>query len=197
VYEWRNGEIGLITPGYQPLKSDFAGISRDGQTVAFATNATLLPEDEDGDGRDLYVARLGGGFPKPESPPACSSATCPLPAGSRIARPTPASLIPIQRKRDRLRVVDVASKVEDGAIAVVVSVSAPGRVTGVIWAREGGKKTILARGGTRAKRPGKIQLSLRLTPSARRSAGGGAKRARLTVSEGSSEASRAVTVTIR
>lgn len=197
VYEWWNGEIGLITPGYQPQKSDFAGVSRDGRTVGFATNATLLPEDEDGDGRDLYVARLGGGFPKPETPPGCSNATCPLPAGNRITRPTPASLIPIQVQRGQLRVVDVASEVEKGAIAVVVSVPAPGRVTGVIWAREGGKKAILARGSTRAKRPGKVQLSLRLTSSARRSVGGGAKSAHLTVSAGSSKASQAVKVAIR
>lgn len=197
VYEWRDGALGLITPGYQPEKSDFAGISRDGKTVGFATNVTLVPEDEDGDGRDLYVARLGGGFPTSEGPPACSSATCPLPAGGRIARPTPASLNPIQDKSDRLRVIDVAPAAEKGAIAVVVSVAAPGRVTGVIWAREGGKKTVLARGSTRAKRAGKVQLSLRLTASARRTGGGGSRSAQLTVSAGSAKASQAVKVAIR
>jgi hypothetical protein len=196
VYEWAQGEVGLVSPGNQPLKSDFAGVSRDGRTALFATNASLFSYDEDGEGRDIYAARLGGGFPEIH-PPECNAVTCPLPAGSRITRPTPASLLPAQRKRGRLRVVEVASKAKKGAIAVVVSAPAPGSVSGQVWAREGGKKVVLAEGSARAKHAGKVELALQLTASARRSTGGGPKHAHLTVSEGSSKVSQAVTVSLR
>jgi hypothetical protein len=53
VYEWWHGEVGLVSPGNQPLKSDFGGVSRDGRTVLFATNASLFPYDVAGDSRNL------------------------------------------------------------------------------------------------------------------------------------------------
>lgn len=196
VYEWTHGEVGLISPGNQPLKSDFAGISRDGRTALFATNASLFPYDEDGEGRDIYAARLGGGFPESHAAE-CNAVTCPLPAGSRITRPTPASLLPAKRKGGgRLRVIEVASKAKKGALAVVVSAPAPGSVSGQIWVREGGKKVVLADGSARAKRAGKVELDLKLTASAR-AAAAGPKHAHLTVSEGSSKVSQAVTVSLR
>jgi len=197
VYEWWHGEVGLVSPGNQPLKSDFGGVSRDGRTVLFATNASLFPYDVDGEGRDIYAARLGGGFPEPHTPE-CNAVTCPLPAGGRITRPTPASLSPAaKRKRGNLRVIEVASKAKKGAIAVLVSAPAPGSVSAQIWAREGGRKVVLAEGSARAKKAGKVELALKLTASARRASGDGPKHAHLTVSEGSAKASQAVTVSLR
>lgn len=200
VYEWRNGELGLVTPGYQPLVSELAGVSRDGRTVVFGTNASLVGRDADGESRDLYSARLGGGFAEPPPPPpGCDNATCPLPPGERVQRSTPPSVNQVQGKgkRDSLRVISVASKPKKGAIAVVVSVPAPGRVSGQIFTRAKGKKSVLAAGSTRAKGAGKVQLKLKLTSSALRSAGGGAKDAQLTVSQGSSKASQGVKVSLR
>jgi hypothetical protein len=196
VYEWVNGEVGLVTPGNQPLESSFAGISRDGRSVMFATNATIVPSDEDGEGRDLYDARLEGGFPPGPEPAKCNDTSCPLPAGTRITRHAPASVIPIRRKHGRLRVLDVAPKAKKGAIAVLVSVPSPGPVSGLISAREGGRKVVLAHGSTGAIRSGKVRLALRLTSSALRSAAG-AVQAQLTVNEGSEKVSQAVKVSLR
>jgi hypothetical protein len=94
-------------------------------------------------------------------------------------------------------VISVASKPKKGAIAVVVSVPAPGRVSGQIFIQAKGKKSVLAAGSTRAKRAGKVELKLKLTSSALRSSGGGAKDAQLMVSQGSSKASQGVKVSLR
>ena len=194
VYEVWNGNLGLITPGYQPLESTFSGVSRDGKTVMFGTNATLIPGDVDGEGRDIYAARLGGGFAEPPPPPGCDSASCPLPDSERVSRGNPASRNATPPKKSgQLRVLGVASKAKKGAIAVTVSVPGPGTVTGQIAIKSKGKRVVLAQGSAKAKRAGKVELSLRLTGSARK-AGGGAKQAQLTVSAGSSRASQAVKV---
>lgn len=195
VYEWWNGSLGLVSAGNQPLRSELGGASWDGQSVVFATSASLLRRDVDGESRDLYSARLGGGFPEPPEDPGCNSATCPLPAGGRVTRPAPASMKPLPGSRGTLRVVDVASKAKKGAIAVVVSVPAAGKVSAVISTRAKGKKLVLAEGSTRAKHAGKVGLKLRLTRSARRGPGG-AKQAQLTVSQGSSKASQSVKVSL-
>jgi hypothetical protein len=197
VYEWWNGQLGLATPGNQPQRSEIAGMSKDGRSIVFGTNASLVGRDDDGESRDLYSARLGGGFPEPVESPACDTASCPFPAGARITRPTPPSMIQSQGKKGgALRVIEVASKAKKGAIAVVVSVPAPGPVSGSIWTREKGKKVVLAQGSTRAKRAGKVQLKLKLKVSAR-SAPAGPEAATLTVNQGSAKASQAVKVSLR
>jgi hypothetical protein len=197
VYEWWNGQASLVTPGGQPLKSEFGGISRDGRSLMFATNASLVPADVDGEGRDIYLARLDGGFPRPAGSLPCDASSCPLPVGGRITRPTPASMAPARHKPGQLRVVEVASKAKKGAIAVVVSAPSPGSVSGLIWAREKGKKVTIARGSKKAKRSGKVNLVLRLTSAARRAPAVGARQWHLTVSQGSSKASQVVKVSLR
>jgi hypothetical protein len=201
VYEWWGGEARLITPGQQPLSSEFAGASRDGRTVIFATNASLVGRDADGQSRDLYAARLGGGFAEPPPPPpGCDNATCPLPSSERIGRSTPPSMGAPQGKGKgksaALSVVSVAPKAKNGAVSVVVSAPAPGPVSGQLWTRKKGKKVILATGSARAKRAGQVELKLKLTRSARRSAGSGAKSAELTVKQGSARTSQTVKVSL-
>ncbi|HET6998262.1 MAG TPA: hypothetical protein VFI03_06695 [Solirubrobacterales bacterium] len=198
VYEWWNDGLSLVSPGNQPLGSDFAGVSRDGRSVIFGTNASLVGRDVDGESRDLYSARLGAGFPEPQSDsPGCDLASCPLPSAGRITRATPPSMAQLQSKRGALRVISVASKAKKGAIAVLVSVPASGVVSGLISIQEKGKKVVLAAGKIRAKHDGQAQLKLKLTPSARRSPGGGAKAAQLTVKQGSSKVSQTVKVSLR
>lgn len=196
VYEWWEGETRLITPGYQPLKSEFGGISRDGVSVAFATNATLVSADVDGDGRDIYIARLGGGFPEPLAPATCNSSSCPVPDGERIERPIPASMKAVPADPARLRVVGVAARARNGRIAVLVSAPLPGSVSGLLSVRENGKRIVIARGSADVERAGKVRLQLRLTRSAHRSRSG-ARRVQLTVSGGSLRASQTVKVRLR
>jgi hypothetical protein len=196
VYESWHGTLGLVSPGDPLLRTDFAGISRDGRSAMFATNADLVAADQDGGARDLYAARIEGGFPPEAGKAGCDSASCPLATQARLTRGAPPSTVPLARKRGRLRLLDVASKARKGAIAVVVSVPAPGLVTGMVWIRQKGKKIVLARGSERAMRPGKTRLALRLTRSAHESAGG-TRKVHLTVSDGNARISEVVKVKLR
>lgn len=193
VYESWHGTLGLISPGYLPLRADFAGISRDGRSAMFATNADLVAADQDGGARDLYAARLGGGFPPEAGKAGCDSGSCPLPNSERLQRGVPPSMVPLAGKRGRLRLLDVASEARKGAIAVAVSVPAPGLVTGTMWIHQKGRKIVLARGSERATRPGQAQLELKLTRAAGALAGG-IKKVHLTVNGGNASVSDVVKV---
>jgi hypothetical protein len=192
VYESWHGTLGLVSPGDLPVRADFAGVSRDGRSAMFATNADLVPADRDGGARDLYAARLGGGFPTPAAKPGCDSASCPLPTQARLSRAVPPSMTPLAKKPGRLRLLSVASAAKKGAIEVVVSVPAPGLFTGLLWIRQKGKKVVLAQGSERVTRAGETRLGLRLTRAARNFAG--TKKVQLTVSGGNAKASKVVEV---
>ena len=83
------GCVGLISSGESPQDSEFVEASPSGSDVFFATSASLLPQDP---GLvDIYDARVGGGFPAPQAPPApCEGEACqgaPVPPNDQ----TPAS----------------------------------------------------------------------------------------------------------
>jgi hypothetical protein len=99
-------------------------------------------------------------------------------------------------KRGRLRLLDVAPAARKGAIAVVVSVPAPGLVTGTMWIRQKGRKIVVARGSARARRPGRAQLELKLTRAAGELAGGTTK-VHLAVDGGNASAADVVEVKLR
>lgn len=72
VYEWREGELSLITPG-DPASEDalYKGNSADGKNLYFVTRQALTWQDTDVVA-DVYTARVGGGIPEPLAPPACA-----------------------------------------------------------------------------------------------------------------------------
>jgi hypothetical protein len=196
VYEYWHGAVGLVSPGYEPYKSDFAGISRDGRSVMFATNSTLVPSDRDGGARDLYSARLGGGFPEEAQGAGCDSASCPLAAEPRLTREPPSSLAPqvgADARKPRLRLLRVAARRRRGAIVAVVSTPARGRVVGTLWVRGKHRRMVLAHGARRVRRPGKTRLALRLTRAGRRSASR-MRKAHLTIRQRKVTVSRVVRV---
>jgi hypothetical protein len=67
VYEWRNGDLSLISPG-TPSPAYYAGNSADGQDVFIMTRDRLSWQDRD-EVMDVYDAREGGGFAEPPPPP--------------------------------------------------------------------------------------------------------------------------------
>jgi hypothetical protein len=82
VYEWRNGAYGLITDGVTKyptgklVRPSTPSISRDGANVLFAVGAALTGHELD-QTNQVYVARVGGGFPPPPTPPVpCSEDSC-------------------------------------------------------------------------------------------------------------------------
>jgi WD40 repeat protein len=88
VYVFKAGQVSLITPGKEPYPAYLMDISDDGRDVYFATDQSLVAQDVNRE-RDIYDARIGGGFPSQNTlPPApCSGEGCqgiaptPPPAG--------------------------------------------------------------------------------------------------------------------
>ena len=71
VYEWRAGELSLISPGNTADHSWYSGNSLDGRDVFFNTGARLDPRELDDADFDVYDARIGGGFPYTPPPVPC------------------------------------------------------------------------------------------------------------------------------
>lgn len=89
VYEYYNGRLTLISPGDREFTATLADITPDGSSVYFTTAEGLVSQDTD-QTYDLYVARVGGGFPEPPAPPAgCSGEAC---RASTAAPPTAAGI---------------------------------------------------------------------------------------------------------
>jgi hypothetical protein len=84
-----HGCLSLISSGQSPQDSEFVDADPSGRNVFFATGQSLLSQDP---GLiDIYVAREGGGFPPPLTPPAaCEGEACQSPPEAPND-PTPAS----------------------------------------------------------------------------------------------------------
>jgi hypothetical protein len=68
VYLWHNGTVSMISPGASA--SDIAAMSSSGSDIFFATATALVGQDTDLL-KDVYDARVGGGFPAPPAEPSC------------------------------------------------------------------------------------------------------------------------------
>jgi hypothetical protein len=87
VYGWREGSLGLISSGQGAHDSFLYGMSADARDVVFATYDSLVSQDQDGGGRSLYDARIGGGFLPAPSARGCleSSEECQPPALAQLS----------------------------------------------------------------------------------------------------------------
>ena len=82
VYEWHatpgtaEGQVALISGGRDSEPVSSPVITPSGRDIFFVTAQGLVPQDTDG-ARDVYDARLGGGFPAaPEERQPCSGDAC-------------------------------------------------------------------------------------------------------------------------
>lgn len=190
VYEWRNGEISLVTTGTSGSDAHYFGSSADGGSVFFTTYDRVLPDWDTNAARDVYVARVDGGFspPAPSSvgtPPAgvgpagavgLTGASAPAtstlrPTGPREqAPPKPASSggeeDAAARPRARVRQARVSSS--GTSARVRISVSTPGRLKVSLVQRGGradGKR--IASATRTLRRGGSVWVTLRLPKSVR------------------------------
>jgi hypothetical protein len=90
VYEWRDGQLHLISGGSFGGDANFVDASVDGSSLFFATSERMVPTDTDSVS-DAYVARVDGVPPRDLVPaPVCEGEACaPLPVPPND--PTPAS----------------------------------------------------------------------------------------------------------
>ena len=173
VYEWAGGTLGLVSSGAGDDTMRFAGASADGGSVFFTTDETLVPADRNGGDQDLYVARLGGGFPAPPGPtPPCEGDICQGAPGPRLQRPLPNTLVTEPAGR-RLRVLApggrALARLAKGRRALfMVEVPAPGQVSLIARARFGHRVQVAARSKATVDAPGRARLRLQLSHGARR-----------------------------
>ena len=76
VYEWKDGQVSLISSGHSAEKSFLYGMSFDGRDVFFATLDDLTTEDLPGGTISIYDARVGGGFPSASEFSSCRDDAC-------------------------------------------------------------------------------------------------------------------------
>lgn len=101
AYEMRDGRVALLSSGTSGDVSGFAGASLDGRDAFIFTRQQLVPSDTDHN-RDLYDARIGGGFPAPTT----ASGVCAGDECQGQASPPPAASSPASaglRSPDRVR----------------------------------------------------------------------------------------------
>jgi hypothetical protein len=74
VYEYQDGQVHLISTGTSSSESVLIDASESGNDVFFLTRQKLVPQDTEEEARNIYDARVNGGFAAPSSPPPCSTA---------------------------------------------------------------------------------------------------------------------------
>jgi hypothetical protein len=85
VYEYYEGNVFLISePGDHSPQMFLTGITPTGSDVFFLSSEQLVPQDAN-TARDIYDARVEGGYPGPASPASCAADGC---QGGLTAAPT-------------------------------------------------------------------------------------------------------------
>jgi hypothetical protein len=93
VYEYdvASGSVALLSAGTGGYDSEILDNTPDGHDVFFFTRDGLVKRDIDGGGRDVYDARVGGGFADPPDVTPCSDDACqPIP-GRPPSAPAPST----------------------------------------------------------------------------------------------------------
>jgi hypothetical protein len=177
VYQWRNGDLSLISSGTSSEGAFYSGNSADGQDVFLITRDRLSWQDIDAV-RDAYDARVGGGFEQPTPPAVCAvlAGGCQGVAGSlegpSVASDQAAGGNPSPGARKTLRVGMPSKKARrraarTGTLAVAVRVSEAGKVRAVAKGRIGKRTRRVASKSVRVRKAGRARIKLRLNRAAR------------------------------
>jgi hypothetical protein len=177
VYSWNDGRLRLISPGTDPDgDARYLDNSADGSTVFFTTYEQILPRQDTNSARDLYAARVGGGFPEP---PPSTVGEPPPPAPDPTPPPPPAA--PSQGNGDQaddarpalsLARPSAAARraaARSGRLPLRFTLTGGGKVTVRATARLGGKRRTVAGAARTVRRAGRtpVSLTLRLSKAAR------------------------------
>lgn len=197
VYEWRDGELRLITPGRVDGHVRYLDNSADGSTVFFTTYERIRPREDTNAGRDVYAARTGPVFPEP---PPGTVGQPPDPREPGIAPGGPA----IDSDRDRGREDDEGGRVakslavakpsraalraaaRTGRLRVPVRIAGGGRVVVTARARIGGRERVVGRAVRTVAKQGRttVRIVVRLSRAARARIARGGLRLRIEAKAG-------------
>lgn len=213
VYQWRNGELSLLTPGESGSDDAlYLGNDRGGRNVYFATRDSLTWQDFDVVA-DVYSARIGGGVEQPGEPVVCGVLAGGCHGGDASPVPTaPVTSAPGGGDADEGPRPELAVKVTKravrraaltGTLAVGVRTNSAGTIRAVARARLRGPRKVLlplrrvGSDSSSVSGAGSTTLDLRLNRAARRQLRRGqAVRLQVSVS-GAAARARTVTVLLR
>ncbi|WCB92457.1 hypothetical protein DSM104299_01153 [Baekduia alba] len=190
VYEYADGRTRLISPGTS-TDTYYVDNSVDGSSVFMLSRDSLVPADDDHGYQDVYVARVGGGFPASAPSPACTGEACrpaPTPATAPPAAPDTAPAFDVapgvgSSVRPTFSVTSVTAGqrrafARTGKLSLKVKVSAAAVFTATGRGQIGHKRVTVATGSTSKLAAGRTTLTVKLTTKARRAL---ARNGRLTV----------------
>ncbi len=182
TYQWRAGELTLISPGDSADDSYYSGNSVDGEDVFVQTTARVDSRDIGDSDIDIYDYRVDGGFPASVSPVFCEvlgdrcqdAGEAPTgtdvrtdeSGGGNASPPLRVELTLATLSRAQLR---RAARV--GVLRLRVRSSSAGRVRAVARAKLGRRGRRVAGATARLSRPGSATLRLRLSRAARQRLG--------------------------
>ncbi|NLT05756.1 MAG: hypothetical protein GXY03_05525 [Solirubrobacterales bacterium] len=177
VYEYDDGEHKLLSSGTGPYDQLLWGVGPDGREVMFTSHESLVAADFDNGDQDLYVARVGGGFPTP--PPAavpCSGDGC---QGGSPSGPSGGGPVSAEFRGAGNATVPRVARVS----LVRGRVSVRGRAGALrLRVSEAGRVAVRGRGivnvSRRVGKAGQVRVRVRLSKAGRRAL---AKRGRLAV----------------
>lgn len=94
AYQWRQGELSLLSTGEGGFPSFFLDADASGENAYITTRDRLVPQDTD-DLLDVYDVRVNGGIPVPPTPPGCGAEPCrgPSPAPGQATAPGTATFV--------------------------------------------------------------------------------------------------------
>jgi hypothetical protein len=181
VYEWENGHVYLIS-GASGAGSSLDGTTPTGDDVFFTAHAQLVPGDT-GDTREVYDARVGGGFPvSPGTPETrCVGEACRVsePGSTTAPFTIPASVIlgttgGLQEQGPAptitLRRITPAQRrhlARTGHLALTVAATGPGAITVNATIRTHGRTQRVAHAYARIANAATVMLALGLDKAAR------------------------------
>lgn len=172
TYEWRNGQLNLVSSGKGDQPAMILGISQDARDVFFTTTAQLTPEDRDGV-QDIYDARVNGFQANSQLRPQCSGEDCQSPTTSPQAAGPPGSMTFRgygNRGPQRTALVLHAAhlRVRNGKVLGSVKVNRRGRLSAVVRARIGSHKQIIGRLVRNVAASQRIRIRLALEAAGRK-----------------------------
>jgi hypothetical protein len=179
VYQWRNGELSLISTGAAGAHDAlYRGNDREGVNVYFSTRGRLTWQDHDAV-LDVYVARVGGGISQPSSPPVCAlladgcqgEGNPPVAVAPKSTRPGDRNASSGARTEVSMGRLSAAAKrraVRRGVLAVPVRVTGAGVVTATVIGRIGRRARRVGRASRGFSKAGRATLEVRLSKAVRK-----------------------------
>ena len=184
VYQWRDGEVHLISDGHDVSRAGatLPSVSSSGRDIFFRTAEPLVTQDTD-TLQDVYTARIGGGIdPDPDpnpcdpdaaiKPPACQNDPLAPPvvtvAGTSDGVGNNAEVVP------SFSVTPVSTKqreaaAKSGVITLPVATNGPGQVEAVLRGPVAKRLEVVARRTQNRTGAGSATLRLTLSSASRRS----------------------------